>query len=367
MPKIVVLTNSIKGLRSFRFELLEKIRSLSYDVSIYCPDDEGYDAFEEIGCRVKKSKNLNRRGINPVEDIKLINEYINVLKSERPDAVLTYTVKPNIYGGIAAKWLKIPYIANITGLGTAVENKGLMRMMIITMYKYAFSNIRRIFVQNAAIKDFFERNKLQTDRVRLIPGSGVNLEKHTFKEYPGERDKIVFLFVGRLMRAKGIEELYYAIEKLCKKNKNVEFWICGMYEEEKYKTQAEELQKKYPVKYFGQVQDVDNYYEKADCIVLPSYHEGTSNVLLEAQANGRPVISTRVPGCIETFDEDLSGFACDARDAQSLLAALERFCDIDYQKRKEMGAAARKKVERDYDRRIVIDAYMDEINKILEE
>lgn len=367
MPKVIVLTNYLNGLRSFRFELMERLCNLKFDTIIYCPDVEGYYDFEEIGCKVKKVNNLNRRGINPIEDVKLVKEYVCILKKEKPDVILTYTVKPNIYGGTVAKWLKIPYIANITGLGTAIENKGLLRTMIMTMYRYAFRDIKRIFVQNTAIKGFFEQNRIKPDKLKLIPGSGVNLKKHIFKEYPEDNGKVVFLFVGRLMKAKGIEELYYAIEKLCEKNKNAEFWICGMYEEEKYRIQAEELSRKYPVKYFGQVQDVDSYYEKVDCVVLPSYHEGTSNVLLEAQANGRPVISTRVPGCIETFEEDVSGFACEARDAESLLEALERFCETDYQKRKEMGMAARKKVEREYDRNIVTEAYIKEINKILEE
>ena len=367
MSKIVVLTNSIKGLKNFRLELMEKMRNLGYEVSIYCPEKDGFEAFENFGCVVKSVNNLNRRGINPVQDIKLIKEYVAILKKEKPDVVLSYTVKPNIYGGIAAKWLKIPYIANITGLGTAVENKGPLQVMIMALYRYAFSKIQCIFAQNAAIKKFFEDNKLKADKVKLIPGSGVNLEKHTLKEYPPDDGKITFLFVGRLMKAKGIEELLYAAEKACNENENIAFWICGGYEDEKYPNMIEKLSEKYDIKYFGRVSDVDNYYEKADCIVLPSYHEGTSNVLLEAQANGRPVISTSVPGCIETFSVNVSGFACEAANAESLLEAIEKFTKLPYAQRTEMGLAGRKKVEQDYDRNIVTNAYIKEIKKILEE
>lgn len=367
MPKAVVFTNAIGGLWVFRSELMKKLLDSGIEVSIYCPFGNWIEEFKEMGCRVTLVKNLDRRGVNAIKDFKLICEYTRILQKETPDVVLTYTIKPNIYGGIACQIMRVPYISNITGIGTAIAGRGFMTRMCLWLYKIGANKVNRLFFQNASNMKLFENNGIGKGRHRLIPGSGVNLSKHSLQEYPKDDEKLRFLFAGRVMKAKGIEEFLYAAEKLSEKYENVAFDICGGCDEEKYLTQIEEASKKYDLKYHGSIKNIQDFYKKAHCVVLPSYHEGMSNVLLEGQATGRPVISTRVPGCQETFAEDVSGFACEAGDKEGLYLAMEKMLRLSNDERAKMGRLGRKNVEDNFDRQIVTDAYMEEIQKILEE
>ena len=364
MPKVLTLTNSISGLWVFRCELMKTLLDNGFEVSIHCPLGERIEDFKELGCKVSVAKNLNRRGTNPLKDIGLLFEYIKILKKEKPDVVLTYTIKPNIYGGLACRVMRIPYLSNITGIGTAIAGKGILAKLCMLLYGIGVGGVRTLFFQNSSNEKLFTNRKIARDRHRLIPGSGVNLDKHAFTEYP-QSDKTVFLFVGRVMKAKGIEEFLYASEKLSERYGNLEFQICGFCDEEKYLPIIDELSKKYNLKYFGNVSNIDEYYQKAHCIVLPSYHEGTANVLLEAQATGRPVISTDAPGCGETFIENISGFLCEVGNGESLLQAMDKFLKLPFEQRRQMGICGRENVEKKYDRNIVINAYMEEINKML--
>ncbi len=365
MAKVVVLTNAIGGLWSFRAELMERLLKEGHQVSVYAPKGDRFKDFEEMGCRVTAMKNLNRRGINVAEDLKLILEYNGILKREKPDVVLTYTIKPNIYGGLACQMRKLPYISNVTGIGTAMAGKGILARLCMFLYKMGTKKVSTLFFQNSTNQRLFAENKMAVGRHRIIPGSGVNLEKHSLKEYP-KTDKINILFVGRLMKAKGIEEFLYMVEKLCEKYDNLSFSLCGGCDEERYLSQMEEFSKKYDFTYHGRVKNVDDYYEKSQLVVLPSYHEGTANVLLEGQANGRPVVSTTAEGCSETFVEGVSGFSCEPRDKEGLLEAVEKVLSLSWEERREMGLRGRQNVEENYDRNIVTDAYVEEIQKITE-
>lgn len=366
MSKIVVLTNAIGGLWVFRAELMEMLISKGFEVSIYAPLGDRFDDFKALGCAVTATRNLNRRGISPLEDIKLLFEYRKILKKEKPDVVLTYTIKPNIYGGLACQVGKIPYISNVTGIGTAITGGGILAKLCMFLYKSGAKKVSTLFFQNNSNEKLFDERKVAKGRHRLIPGSGVNLKNHSLKEYPPD-EKINFLFVGRVMKAKGIEEFLFAVEKLSEKYHNLSFGICGICEDERYLEQMQKLSEKCDFTYYGKVRNIDDYYNAAHCVVLPSYHEGMANVLLEGQATGRPVISTRVPGCREAFEENVSGFACDARDKESLLVAMEKMLNLSNDERAEMGRNGRKFVEDNFDRNIVINAYIEEIQKILEE
>lgn len=364
MSKVLVLTNSIGGLWSFRCELMRKLLDSGFEVPIHCPLGERIKDFEEMGCKVSVAENLNRRGMNPIKDIRLLFEYIKIIKKEKPDVVLTYTIKPNIYGGLACRIMRVPYLSNITGIGTAIAGKGILAKLCIFLYRMGVGGVKTLFFQNSSNEKLFSDRKIARNKHRIIPGSGVNLDKHVFTEYP-QSDKIVFLFVGRVMKAKGIEEFLYASEKLSEKYENVEFLICGFCDEKKYIPKIEELSKKYNLNYLGSVLNIDEYYQKSHCVVLPSYHEGTANVLLEGQATGRPVISTDAPGCGETFVENVSGFLCEVGNGESLLKAMEKIINLSYDERKEMGIRGRENVEKNYDRNIVTNAYMEEIEKII--
>ena len=197
----------------------------------------------------------------------------------------------------------------------------------------------------------------------MIPGSGVNLNKHVQEKYPSDANGIRFLFVGRIMKDKGIEELLSAIQTIHKENPQVILDIVG-YSDEDYSTALDEAEAGGTIIFHGLQKDVHPFYTACHCAVLPSYHEGTANVMLEASSTGRPVITTRVPGCQETFDEGITGFGCEAKNTESLIKAMRKFISISQSQREKMGNEARLKMEREYDRKIVIRAYEEEIDNI---
>lgn len=359
--RIVILTNADIGLYRFRRELLVELCQKA-EVYIVLPSGEYIDELKGIGCLFKQIE-FNRRGINPLADAKLMNQYIRLIKSLSPDIVLTYTIKPNIYGGLACRFLKIPYISNITGLGTAIENGGMLSFISTRLYKLALKRAHCVFFQNSSNMEFFVNRKIVRGKSRLLPGSGVNLKTHCLERYPSENNGIRFLFVGRIMKDKGIEELLYAINTIHSVDSHISADIVGWCDED-YTDDIKRAEKTGSVRYHGFQSDIHTFYSNCHCVVLPSYHEGTSNVLLEASSTGRPVITTRIPGCKETFNEGVSGFGCEAKDGNSLKDAMIMFSSLSEREREEMGIAARRKMEDEFDRNIVIRAYLEEIGQI---
>lgn len=361
--RILVLANFGMGLYNFRKELLKELAGRNNDVYISLPNDKYVPKLQNLGCKFIETY-LDRRGTNPIKDLKLLNFYIRTIKRIKPDIVLTYTIKPNVYGGIACGICKVPYLANITGLGTSVENKGLIQKITLGLYRIALKNAACTFFQNEPNRSFFISKNIIKNKTRLIPGSGVNLEQHNFEEYPKDDGNVRFLFVGRIMKAKGIDELLEAAKKIKVQYSNVRFDLIGGIEED-YTEQLAELEKSGIVKYYGQQDNVHSFIKEANATILPSYHEGTANVLLETAASGRPVLASRVTGCIETYDEGTSGFGFEVKDVDCLTETIIRFINLPYNQKKAMGIAGRKKMENQFDRRIVINAYIEEIYNIL--
>jgi len=288
------------------------------------------------------------------------------MKKIKPDMVLTYTIKPNVYGGIACRLLKMPYIANITGLGTAIENAGLLQKLTTLLYKISLKKSSCVFFQNSENMRFFtEKRIITTGKHRLIPGSGVNLVAHTFEEYPIDTDKITFIFIGRIMKSKGIDELLEAAEKVKKLYPNIKFNIIGSFEEN-YSKKIKEYTDIGIINYLSYQDNVHTFIKDSYAIILPSYYEGTANVLLEAASTGRPVLASNVAGCKETFDEGISGFGFEVKNSESLYNTIIKFIETPYEQKKLMGIAGRKKMEKEYSRDIVINAYLEEINRIIE-
>lgn len=356
--KIVVLANSDAGLYKFRKELLEECAK-KHNVIIILPKGEFISNLESIGCQYIPIE-FNRRGINPFAEIKQIKKYIQLLKEINPDVVLTYTIKPNIYGGIACQYLHIPYISNITGLGTAIENDGLLKSVTSILYKYGLRDSKCVFFQNEENQKNFLSRGIVRGKNRLIPGSGVNLSQYKYADYPSEREGIRFLFVGRIMRDKGIEELLTAMTEIQKKYKEVRLDIVGGCDED-YTIALKKAVQNGAVSYHGFQKDMYKFYKNCHCVILPSYHEGLANVLLEGSATGRPVITTNIPGCKETFVEGKTGYGCEPKNAYSLQLAIEKFLELSFDKRKQMGLNARGKIEIEFDRKIVVEAYMEEL------
>lgn len=360
---VLILANSLSGLYSFRKEVIEAILKEGYNVMISSPHDleEKEEYFRSIGCEFEFTE-IDRRGTNPVRDLSLIRKYKKLIRKTRPLVILTYTIKPNIYGGIAARRLHIPQMANITGLGTAIENPGLLQKFTVLMYRFGLKKAEIVFYQNSSIQAFCNEHHIGEAGL-LLPGSGVNLEWHSFQEYPLENTKMKFNFIGRVMKDKGVKEYLEAAHYIRDKYPQTEFHILGACEEH-YDDILKELQDKGVIVWHGAVSDVRPYIKDSMCTVHPSYHEGMANVLLETCAGGRPVIACDINGCREAVDDGVNGYLCVVKDIDDLINKIEKFILLPYEQKVKMGLAARKKMEQEFDRIIVIKAYLKEINAL---
>ena len=362
MKKILILVNHYVVIYNFRKEIVQRLIADGHKVYLSCPMGDRIEELKAMGCQHIDAA-ISRHGTNPAAELKLIAYYKKIIREVKPDVVLSYTIKPNLYGGMAAMWMNVPYIANITGLGTAVEHDGIMQKITKLMYKYAFRRVSCVFVQNEENRQFFIKNKIAENKLRQIPGSGVNLEQFHVLPYPDE-EKISFVFISRIMKEKGIEHYIEAARYIRKKYPNTEFHICGFCEEA-YEDTLQQLQDEQIIIYHGMVKDVAGVLKDMHCTVHPTYYpEGMSNVLLESCACGRPIITTDRSGCREIVDDGINGYMIYQKDTQSLIDAIERFIKLSHDEKKAMGLRGRKKVENQFNRKIVVEAYVEEINKV---
>ena len=355
--KIVLLGNTGLSIYIFRMELLERLLSMGHEVHVVTPADDYLEIMSKMGCQCH-TINIDRHGTNPFKDALVIFNYKRIFEKIRPDIVFSYTIKPNIYGSIACRLLKIPIVVNITGLGTAVEHKGWKQLIALLLYRFSLKNVRTIFFQNQDNMNFFIKNDLFPEKHKLLPGSGVNLTRFTYKEYPSD-DTINFVFISRLMKEKGIDQYLEAAEYITKKYPNTRFHICGFCEKE-YEVKLEALKNNSAIIYHGMVKDVNSILPQMHCTVHPTYYpEGLSNVLLESLAVGRPIITTDRAGCREIVEDGVNGFVVIQRDSEDLINKIERFLSLSNATREEMGKAGRAKVEREFDRNIVVSQYIE--------
>lgn len=357
--KVLILANADSGLYRFRAELLRELVSKGYEVTIALPGGPYIERLEAIGCRFIDTP-LERRGTNPVRELGLFYRYRRIVKSARPDAVLTYTIKPNIYGGLACRLLKIPYLANITGLGASIEKGGALRALTLRLYRAALKKASCIFFQNQENLGFMRANKVVgSQKTRLIPGSGVNTEHYSLLDYPPE-GVTRFLFIGRVMEEKGVEQYLDAAEYFREQDAPVEFHILGGCEE-RYEQRLAALQERGVIVYHGPTDDVREFHRISHCTVHPSFWEGMSNVLLESASCGRPVITSDISGCREIVDAGETGFLVERKNSASLIEAVRQFLALNHDSKKQMGLSGREKVRRDFDRKLVVAAYMQEL------
>ena len=362
--RIIIIANSCGGLYKFRKELILEMINHSWGVYLVVPQSIWTQSLKDLGCQWIPFE-FNRRGVNPMADLWQIHRYRKILRNVQPDMVLTYTIKPNIYGGIACQKERIPYITTITGLGDSIENGGLLAKISMALYRKGISGAKCVFFQNIANQCYFINSRIiDKERTRVVSGSGVNLDMFPFEPYPEEKNGLKFLFVGRIMRDKGFGELLKAINILHNENPLITMDVVGDYEEKEWKTLLQANENAGAIHYHGYQTDIRPFYSNAHCIVLPSYHEGMANVLLEASATGRPVIATNVPGCQETFNENVTGFGCRPKDTDSLLEAMHKFIALSMTEHIKMGLSARKKMIKEFDRKVIVKAYMDKIMKI---
>ncbi len=362
MSKVLFLVNHDVVIYNFRLELVERLLKDGHHVIISSPYGERIDDLIDLGCEYK-SINISRHGTNPIQELKLFYTYRKLLKEIKPDIVFSYTIKPNIYGGMACQTMKIPYVVNITGLGTAVENPGIMQKITVALYKIAFRKAQKVFLQNQENLDFFKKQKIAIDKHELLPGSGVNLQRFVPLEYPPE-GTTHFVFISRIMKEKGADQYLEAAEYIHHKYPNTRFHVCGFCEQA-YEERLHKLNEKGIIEYHGMVRDVRTVIENTHCTVHPTYYpEGLSNILLESAACGRPLITTNRSGCREVIDDHINGFVVEQKNTQDLIEKIEEFLSLSWEQRKTMGLASRAKVEKEFDRQIVVEKYVNELNRL---
>ncbi len=319
---------------------------------VACVPHGGEDELIKLGCEVVYA-DVDRRGINPINDLKLYKRYKKVIKEVNPDAVITYSIKPNIYGGYACRKLGVPYYMHVQGLGSAFYRKGL-KEVVSAMYRAAAKKARCVFFENHGNCDLFLSKKIIKDEQAVVfSGAGVDLDAFSLAPMP-DGDAVRFAFVSRIMKEKGVDELFYAAKKLkAEFGGGFELHIAGNFEDS-YEQTVNELHEKGIINYLGFINDVASLYRSCNVVVLPSYHEGMSNVLLEGAAIGRVLVTTDVYGCREAVIENESGFLCPVRDAEALYQAMKRVCLMSAGEREKMGKQGRMHVERNFDRNEVV-------------
>lgn len=360
---VLILVNHDVVIYNFRLELVERLLAEGYEVHISSPYGEHIDELKALGA-VYHSITIERHGMNPIAELNILNQYKRLMRIIRPKVVLTYTIKPNIYGGIAARQAGIPFIANVTGLGTSIQNGGVKERMMIQLYKVGLYKADMVYFQNEANQEYMLAHGAVKGAYTLIPGSGVNLEKHCYEPYPENKGRLIFTTVGRLMKDKGTDELLQMAKKIKEKYPFVHFRLIGFFDGD-YQSKIEDAVKSGVIEYFEQQKEIHPFMKESHAIIHPSYHEGMSNVLLEAAATGRPVLASRIPGCQETFDEGISGLGFKAQSSDDLMRAVEEFIALPYEEKAAMGKNGRLKMESLFDRKVVVEEYMREIRQAL--
>lgn len=357
--KILILANNDVGLYKFRKELIGEFLK-EHEVFICLPDGNFVRELVTMGCEFVPCNILDRHGTNPIKELRLFSWYKKVLKDYKPDIVFTYTIKPNVYGGAACASQNIPYIVNVTGLGLAVENGGMLQRITLAMYRFGLRKAQKVFFQNSENRDFLLKHHVVKNAYDMLPGSGVNLVQYQVTDYP-KSHTVDFAFIARIMKEKGIEQYLDAAQYIRKKYPNTRFHICGFCEQN-YKEKIEELVKQGIVIYHGLVRDMTEIYKMISCVVHPTYYpEGISNVLLESAACGRPIITTNRSGCREVVDDGVNGYVVREKDSKDLINKIEKFLNLSIDEKQKMGIAGRRKVEREFDRQLVIEKYVAEV------
>lgn len=369
--RVLFLVNHEVVIYNFRLEIVERLLADGYEVHISTPSGERVDKLRDMGA-VIHDINFDRHGTNPLDEVVIICEYMHLMKTLRPFIVFSFTIKPNIYGAIASRWNHIPFVANITGLGTAVENGGIKQMLTVLMYRFAFGTkhgkIQRVFFQNEENEKFFADNRIAMDVHGLLPGSGVNTERFPYREYNDCGDgragePVRFAFISRIMVEKGIDQYLDVAEMVRTEYSATEFHIAGFFESEYDRNRFDRLCEAGTVIYDGNIEDVSNYMGSMHCIVHPTYYpEGLSNVLLEASSTGRPIITTDKVGCREVVDNGFNGYMVPCQNSEKLVEAIKKFLELSWKEKRIMGNAARDKAEREFNRQAVVEKYMNEVS-----
>lgn len=365
--KILFSANKLWDVFIFRGGVIRALVDDGNDVKIIAPDDGRIDTKKVLRAEYI-DVDVDKRGMNPLRDMKLFFQLLRIYRRERADLIFHYTIKLNIYGSIAAKFAGTKSIAVLTGLGYSFVNSGLVSKIAKALYKLALKFPEEVWVLNSDDKRYLADEEIVPEsKIFILPGEGVNSEKYRYLPMERTDGKIVFLMIARAFNDKGFREYVAAAKKVLKKFTNVEFQFLGALGEESRagvtKVEMDILVEEGILNYLGITDDVPSKIKEADCIVLPSYREGISMVLLEAAAMEKPIIATNVTGIREIVANNISGFLVQPKSADELAFAMEIFIKMKKEKRLEFGKKAREKVLSEFDEKLIIDIYRDKVEK----
>lgn len=363
MKKIMLISSKDNNFYNFRSEMILKLLELKYKVVLVCPYGKKIDYFTEHGCEFI-DLDMDRRGTSIFNDLKLMNNYKKILKSEQPDLVLTYTAKPSYYASFVCQFLHIPHIINNAGI---METGKLLTKLLDFLYKICERKADCIMFQNSYERDYTEKLLKNKVHYRDIPGSGVNTDAFPYQPYPLTDEVVTFNYVARVMKSKGIEEFLECAKFIRKKYPFTKFVIYGDFDDDTYRPIVKEYIDSDIVEYGGILMDIKPAIAKAHAVIHPSYYEGMTNVVLEHSSSGRPCIGSNVPGVKDGIDDGKTGFVFEVKNSQSLIEYVEKFLALSHEEKEEMGRQAREKMKKEFERSIVTNIYVEEIKKILGE
>ncbi len=377
--KVLIALNSAWNLLNFRAGLIKALVADGHTVVLAAPADEHVPALSALGARFVDVP-MRTHGTNPLTDLALLWRYLRLLQREQPDVLLAYTAKPNVYGSLAARWLGVPVVNNIAGLGSVFIKGGLLAGVLMGLYRLALSRSHRVFFQNPDdLQLFLDHRLVAHEQAALLPGSGVDLQKFSPAHLPylqssrpahsADQRRFVFLLVARMLRDKGVEEYVQAARLLKTRHPQVEYALLGFVDGDNptaiTAAQMQAWVSEGVVSYWGTSSDVRVQLAQADCVVLPSYREGTPRTLLEAAAMARPLLATDVPGCREVVQDGLNGLLCQPRDSQDLAKKMARILALPEAQLQQMGHASRQLVEQRFDENLVIDQYRKALRELV--
>ena len=365
--KILIISNTAQGLYNFRIGLLRALRDSKFEVCVVATKDEFVEKIERQGFKYIPVKHLDRKGVNPIKDIKLMLELHGIYKRERPDLVIHYTIKPNIYGSIACRLAGVKSFCVITGLGYVFIKKNVLLKVVKLLYRISFSFANKVFFLNNEDKELFiEQGIVSPAKSILLKGEGINIDYFSpefCQRFQKKGNNLSFLLIARMLWDKGVGEFVKAAEIVKKRFPDIEFQLLGPIDKGNPSGISENKIKEWEgqgglIKYLGTTDDVRPFICKSDCVILPSYREGVPRSLLEAMAMAKPIITTDSVGCKEVIENGKNGFLIPIKNSKALAMAMIKMIELPEKKRREMGEYGRNKVIKEFDEKIIINTYL---------
>lgn len=361
--RVVVTSITYEGIIRTNLEFLQALKDYGFDVYLVSPPSN--NNMEQEGEWKFVPVNIEPHGTNPLQDYQLFRQYVKIYKEIKPDLVVSMTIKPDVYSGLACRVLHLNYMGVVNGVGDSIYNRGILSEFVLFLLRLGFKRSEWVFFQNNDNRDLFlSKRVVKSGRSSVVPGSGINLSEHVYEEYPDDKDGIQFTYIGRITKDKGISELVGAAEVIHQRHPNVVINIIGACTDA-FVDVVQDAHSKHLINYIGTVpyKEIHDIVKKSHAVILPSYHEGIPNVLLEGGAAGRPIIATFAEGCKETFDDGVSGIGFEVKNKDAIVEAIEKFLSMSNAERRQMGIEAHKKISKEFDRKLVVNSYMTIIEK----